>query len=626
MAVLALCAALASPAYAQRTTYTGQWQCDDRGAETPLAGMNVELWKRGWDWLPVEISGGRVARGYTGSDGRFRLTSPPDDDNYFVRMALRDAHGVHLKDFWGINDWSVDSVQTRNDRATRNLGGLLLSTPGQSHKCAIWAGVHSAYEEYRAEVGSPLPSRGVEIQADAVTAGVPFTPHTSIWWPGGFEVGYDGAGDDSITRHEFGHVIRHGFDGDLGHFLGDVVDHNYLQTHEVCNHTGFGFAFNEGWAEYWARDFAPAPDCGRPGDMETEGNVAAALTELEAACAGNQRRLMVEVLRNNPGRIHSFEQFRVALGCPVPPPLPPPPPASGPPAPVAIPISDAKRAALAQGDEAGTLKGIRVLRRKLRVAVHRAALPVRCVKTCLGALKRETRPAGLRLQLALAKIHKSSVDDFDSVREQRRLRNLAPSKLVRRIEKKEASDRRKAIEAALTATKRVLAAARPVLRLDGSKRARRFRKDMTKTAARLRRAAKGKNAVLPPSLTIPPGKIRLPRRVRPIPEQAPPPPPDRRVTTTLTLDSCPANVAAPKPIEVAGKLTPAQAGIELKVTFTHASAGSEVKLVKSDANGNWTAEHEPSPNATGDWSVVATFAGDANRKPSISQACTSKYE
>jgi hypothetical protein len=332
------------------------------------------------------------------------------------------------------------------------------------------------------------------------------------------------------------------------------------------------------------------------------------------------------VLRNNPGTIHSFEQFRVALGCPVPPPVPPPPPEPEPAPPLALPISDAARAALAQGDEAGTLKGIRVLRKKLGVALKRAAQPIRCIdKRCLAALKQETRPAGLRLELALARIHKSSVDDFDSVREQRRLRNMGVTELVRLVAKRERSDRRKAIKAALTAAKRVLAAARPVLRLDGSKLAKRFRKDMAKTVARLRRAAKGNKAVLPPSLTIPPGKIRLPRRVGLIPVPPLPPAPDRRVKTTLTLDSCPANVASPKPIEVAGKFTPAQAGIELKVTFTHPKAGAVVKTVTTDASGDWAASHGPSPNDPGDWSITASFAGDASRLPSTSQTCVSNF-
>ena len=277
---------------------------------------------------PVELSGSQVAHGFTAPDGSFNLVSPTDDDNYFVRMALRDAHHVHLKDFVGINDWSVDTAQTHNDQPVRNYGGLEFVNPGHSPKCAIWAGVHAANDAFLNEVGTELPSHGVEIDADAVTAGVPFSPFTSIWWPGGFPVGYGGGGDSSITWHEYGHVLRAGFDGDLGHFLGDVVTHNYLQTHETCNQTGPGFAFNEGWAEYWAQDFAPAPDCGRPGDMETEGNVAAALTDLANNCAAGQRKLMVEVLRDNPGTIHSFAEFKAAMGCPLPPHAVVPPPIS----------------------------------------------------------------------------------------------------------------------------------------------------------------------------------------------------------------------------------------------------------------------------------------------------------
>jgi hypothetical protein len=317
-ATILLLVFLAAPAAARVSTYKGQFQCDDRGTVTPLAGMNVELWERGSpDFLPVEWVGHRVDQDFTDADGRFAMTTEDNDDNYFVRMALRDAHGVHLRDFWGINDWSVDTEQKRNNGPVQDYGGLLFSTPGQSHKCAIWAGVHGANERFRAETGGEVATRGVEIQADAVTAGVPFTPGTSILWPGGFPVGYGGGGDDTITRHEYGHVIRHGFDGDFGHFLGDVVTYNYLQNHVPCNHTNSGYAFNEGWAEFWAGDFAPAPDCG-PGrsadDMETEGNVAVALTELMENCAGGQRRLMVDVLRRNPGTIHSFAEFRDKLG------------------------------------------------------------------------------------------------------------------------------------------------------------------------------------------------------------------------------------------------------------------------------------------------------------------------
>ena len=62
--------------------------------------------------------------------------------------------------------------------------------------------------------------------------------------------------------------MRHGLDGDFGHFLGDAATYNYAQSHNACDHTNLGFAFNEGWAEFWAgRSGAPTaagPATSRP--------------------------------------------------------------------------------------------------------------------------------------------------------------------------------------------------------------------------------------------------------------------------------------------------------------------------------------------------------------------------
>ena len=162
-----LAAILASPAAARVSTYSGQYLCDDRGTVTPLEGMNVELWERGSpDFLPVEIVGHRVDRDYTDSGGNYSMTTENNDDDYFVRMALRDAHGVHLRDFWGINDWSEDLPERHNDR-DRNYGAHTFAKAGVSHKCAIWAGVHDAYKEFR-QASPDRPADGVEIVADSV--------------------------------------------------------------------------------------------------------------------------------------------------------------------------------------------------------------------------------------------------------------------------------------------------------------------------------------------------------------------------------------------------------------------------------------------------------------------------
>src|SRR5829696_2552973 len=484
----ALCTAFAPTAAARVSTYTGQFQCDDRGVVTPLAGMNVELWERGSpDFLPVEWVGHRVDRDFTAADGSFAMTTEDNDDNYFVRMALRDAHGVHLRDFWGINDWSVDTAQRRNNVPVQSYGGMVFSSPGQSHKCAIWAGVHSAYERYRAEIGADLPSHGVELQADAVTAGVPFTPGTSILWPGGFPVGYNGGGDDSITRHEFGHVIRHGFDGDFAHFLGDVLAHNYLQNHEPCNHTGPGFAFNEGWAEFWAEDFSPAPDCGRPGDMETEGNVAAALQELMVNCAGGQRKPMVETLQRNPGTIHSFAEFRDRLGCPIPR-LVPVFVIAAKTAPLAPAVSASLRAAVAHDEVRATAKRIKGLQKTLIVAIDKADDPPRCLKDpCKKALKTLTKPPAIEFEIKLAKIQLNAAAQYDTASEQTQLAGGSIQSLLETKAKREAADRKKAIRAALTGVKEALKAAAPVFKEDASKSTSKLRRALSKAATRYRK-------------------------------------------------------------------------------------------------------------------------------------------
>lgn len=70
----------------------------------------------------------------------------------------------------------MDTGGARNDVAVRDYGGLLFSTPGQSHKCAVWRGFRLAHQDFRAVTGVAPPSGGLLINADAITAGVPFTP------------------------------------------------------------------------------------------------------------------------------------------------------------------------------------------------------------------------------------------------------------------------------------------------------------------------------------------------------------------------------------------------------------------------------------------------------------------
>ena len=168
----------------------------------------------------------------------------------------------------------------------------------------IWPGVHAANDAFLHEVGTELPSHGVEIDADAVTAGVPFSPFTSIWWPGGFPVGYHGGGDSSITWHEYGHVVRAGFDGDLGHFLGDVVTDNYLQTHEKPATTPASALPSTRAGPSTRRRTSCRYRLRVAGDMETEGNVAPAphlsSPTIAPRGSGNRCRSATQQSRHDP--------------------------------------------------------------------------------------------------------------------------------------------------------------------------------------------------------------------------------------------------------------------------------------------------------------------------------------
>jgi hypothetical protein len=637
LALLAL--PLAAPASARPTVIKGSFRCDDRGVVRSLRKMNVELWKRGPSLLPVEWVGTQIEQKYTRASGSFSFRTPAAEDQYFVRMALRDAGGVHLRDFWGFNDWSVDSPYFRNTTATRSLGTRVFSKPGVSHKCAIWAAASRANRDYRRLTGRELPSRGVEIRADAVTAGVPFTPGTRMHWPGDYPAGTVGPGDDATVRHEFGHVIRHGLDGSEAHFLGDAARFNYLQFHNPCSQTNLGFAFNEGWAQFWAQRFAGAPDCGRPGDMTTEGNVAAALTALLANCAGGDRALMVDVLRRNPGTIHSFFEFRDRLGCPVPTLTPVTVIAADVAELPTPPRAPRARAGFARQEVRAASGQIRELRARLRAALGRAKDPPPCVRVpCRRSLRVRIRPATLGFELQLARIQRAAAAPFDSRREQNRQARLGIRRLLKLQARRQAALRRQVLAAAVKGIGEALRSARPVFRRDPSRFTRRIRGELTAAAARFRRAKRVGAKVLPGPLALTPQSAQWPRRAPrapglplpsiPGPVLTPSPQPGtqpQRGPSTVTIAQCPPQVVAPDPIEVAGSLAPALAGSQVEVSFAFPNAEPVAVAAVTDANGGWSASHTPSPNQVGTWTVTASFAGDATRLPSAA-SCAIAYE
>ena len=56
----------------------------------------------------------------------------------------------------------------------------------------------------------------------------------------------------STAKREFAHTIRHSYDGSLEQFLFDAVKYHYTQAHHCNLKTSLEFAYNMGWAQYYA--------------------------------------------------------------------------------------------------------------------------------------------------------------------------------------------------------------------------------------------------------------------------------------------------------------------------------------------------------------------------------------
>jgi hypothetical protein len=118
--------------------------------------------------------------------------------------------------------------------------------------------------------------------------------------------------DEMTNFHEFGHTIRQSEDGDYNHFINDVVTYRYGHGHDFCHRDNQGFAFNEGWAEYWSKQpqFPRLSSCHASSyEMDVEGVVATDLDFLEK-CTHVGRKGMFSVLQEGSNIVHSDADFR----------------------------------------------------------------------------------------------------------------------------------------------------------------------------------------------------------------------------------------------------------------------------------------------------------------------------
>ena len=176
--------------------------------------------------------------------------------------AVLVNNDVGVKDFPTTWHHYHDTLRTQNNRPLADYGTQVV--PGA--ECRLWAAFKAAADNYRANTGTSNPAGKVTVLDNAPTSGVPFTPYTDVFWPGNYApIRNIGTADApvmrSVAQHEFAHSFRHQLDGDKAHFLYDSARFWYLRSHSgtSCDSTNHGFAFNEGWAEYWADEVPDNP-------------------------------------------------------------------------------------------------------------------------------------------------------------------------------------------------------------------------------------------------------------------------------------------------------------------------------------------------------------------------------
>jgi hypothetical protein len=399
-------------------TARGSWFCVDgtTGRTLPLVGARVELMDSDCDGS--EICDDVMGVSYVQPDGTFEIAGKGGDPGSFswskpdpyVRVLFTDDKGVRLTD-------ELDHVRGANtpEHDHDNSEGLIdfgrwttgLNRPlGESTKCGTFLAAKRAYDGYHSLVGAEPPAGHYDVEYwSAVFTGTPWTNVDTTHWPTHFPTG-------SVNEHEFGHSVRHAFDGDSNHFVWDATRFRYARFHEYCDSKHLaethpnkeGFAFNEGWAEFWE---GSRGSCGpNPADMEIEGNVANALFHL-SQCAGVGKAGMTAVLKSAPGSIHSFGEFESKLrssfpGCGLA--------SSASPLEVATPavLSHEVLLAAARTEVERLDAAIVALRAELKSASGKK-LPCDVTDDCWKAIQVRVRPPILKARIAAATLMKDHV-------------------------------------------------------------------------------------------------------------------------------------------------------------------------------------------------------------------------
>jgi hypothetical protein len=319
LAGIAVAAALLSPAAAHARSWNVEARGEVRCAGVPMAGVRVELMHSKVSWSDAfdSVMDGVV----TDDDGRWQMRGaggsiwgPPAPyvrvvyTSIFGDASIPPAKGVRIHDEVGSTHSNHLGVRDFPWRpAVIDMGVLDFDTTD----CRLWSLGDRAGTDYKDDIERvvPLPYTQLDIvRWSGLYIGQPSSGLATIYWPTNASV------EDWKVFHEFGHTIRHSLDGGYSHFLRDATRFTYARNHNQCDDTNAGFAFNEGWATLWSTRISLPPKvpkpCNAPPLWTVQGDVAVDLRAL-ANCISMAS--MVMVLRDNPGAIHTRDEFRAAL-------------------------------------------------------------------------------------------------------------------------------------------------------------------------------------------------------------------------------------------------------------------------------------------------------------------------
>jgi hypothetical protein len=277
----------------------------------PLKGAQVEFFRYRSDWYDD-----KVGETYIDDQGRFTLDLYASiEGDYYARLRLFSPE-VEVEDADNSSVWSIDTAHQSNSGGLIEVGTIQISRDGGegTPRAAVWQGFRNAAREFPDKFGEAVPGGffTVEIWRGHVT---PLTWYNEVHWAHSYATGEFG-NPYRVTTHEFSHVFRDVLDGPESHWHGDNLLYVYGRTHGPCiapvtGSANAGFAFHEGWAEYWSNDTTCCP--GDESNQDIEGTVAHDLQNLANKLPGNvgdQRKGMLRVLQRGPNLIHSDDEFR----------------------------------------------------------------------------------------------------------------------------------------------------------------------------------------------------------------------------------------------------------------------------------------------------------------------------